>query len=304
MKFKIKSLWSKWLLGFLSTVVTVVIYYMIFSYFFDTPIEYELKQSSERLSTTLRTMNSRYDSMQMVLRNLEQRDKSIYEIIFEYNPYKTDSTAIEQLAREQTYQGLSNAQLGILFEAKLSSLSQQTALENNSIDTLLRRFYDNQNRINAIPSIQPIDNPKLTLLTSNFGRSIQPFYKTIHYHTGIDYSVAEGTAVFATADGYVQEITTRGSSTGLSMTVVHANGIETFYANLSKTFGQVGSRVARGDVIAFSGNTGLSSAPHLHYEVRKNGKAVNPLSYFFVELDIDQSQRMEQIARRGMQSFD
>ncbi|MEF9950469.1 MAG: M23 family metallopeptidase, partial [Mucinivorans sp.] len=117
-------------------------------------------------------------------------------------------------------------------------------------------------------------------------------------------SVPVGTAVFATADGYVDRIENNGQSSGLSLQIQHSKRYETLYANLDKILVEPGRRVVRGDVIAFTGNSGLSFAPHLHYEVRQNGVAVNPLPFFFAELSIGQKAKMKRVASVGMQSFD
>ena len=133
---------------------------------------------------------------------------------------------------------------------------------------------------------------------------IHPFYKTLTAHQGVDYTVPEGTRVFATADGVVKEINTRSTTGGITVVLSHGNGYETAYSNLSRVGVTRGQRVRRGDIIAFSGNTGLSLAPHLHYEVRKDGMRVDPIHYFFLELDPARYRRMIRIAQSGMQSFD
>ena len=155
-----------------------------------------------------------------------------------------------------------------------------------------------------IPAIQPVINKQLSLLTASYGMRIHPFYKTLQSHQGVDYTVPEGSSVFATADGVVKETATRNSTSGKTVVIDHGNGYETRYANLSEINVQKGQRVRRGDIIALSGNTGLSLAPHLHYEVRYQGMRVDPVHYFFMELSPEEYRRIIRIAQSGMQSFD
>ena len=151
---------------------------------------------------------------------------------------------------------------------------------------------------------QPVINNDLTLLTASFGMRIHPFYKSLSQHNGVDFTLPEGSRVFATADGTVTEATRRNSSTGLTVTIDHGNGYQTRYGHLSKTSVKRGQKVNRGDIIALSGNSGLSLAPHLHYEVIYNGQPVDPVNYFFMELSPAEYHRLIRIAQSGMQSFD
>ncbi|MBQ4540603.1 MAG: M23 family metallopeptidase, partial [Alistipes sp.] len=155
-----------------------------------------------------------------------------------------------------------------------------------------------------IPSIQPVLNKQLTLLTAGYGTVLNPFYRTPQSHQGVDYTVAEGSSVFATADGVVREISDKSSTLGKTIVIDHGNGYKTSYSHLLSTLVRRGQRVQRGDVIALSGNSGLSLAPHLHYEVRYNDLRVDPIHYFFMELSPDEVQRIIRIAQSGMQSFD
>ena len=143
-----------------------------------------------------------------------------------------------------------------------------------------------------------------TLLTASYSMRIHPFYKTLQSHQGVDYTIPEGSSVFATADGVVRDVATRNSTHGLTVVIDHGNGYETSYSHLSKTNVRRGQQVRRGDIIALSGDTGLSLSPHLHYEVRHNGMRVDPIHYFFMELSPTEYQRLIRIAQTGMQAFD
>lgn len=294
----------KWLMRSLYAIGFAVVYYVLFSLFFDTPIEYELKKSTSRLRSEYNALDRRFDTLQNVYNNVSERDKEIYKYLFEAEPYSDTSSAVRRELQVEQLSQLSNHDLSRRFDKSLSRFEQRVVGQSTRMDIQREYMVLAMDEINHIPSIQPIDNKHLTLLTASYGNLIHPFYKSSHLHRGVDYSVPIGTAVFATADGVVEVIENRGQSSGISMLVKHSPRYKTFYANLDKVLIAPGTNVVRGDVIGFSGNSGLSFAPHLHYEVRQNGVAVNPLPFFFAELSIGQKAKMKRVASVGMQSFD
>lgn len=295
----------KWVVRLLTTIGFAIFCYLFFSLFLDTPIEYELKKSTQRLENEYERLAGKLDSLNEVLVNLEQRDKSIYKIIFEAEPYtQAEDTLSSSFETYERLMGMTNKEMGDEFMGRVGQLYQVIYNLDSKNEQMQNYFADNRELLNKIPSIQPVYNPNLKLLATSFGDRIHPFYKSMSHHAGVDYAVPAGTAVFATADGEVSQIQTRGNASGLSLEINHDNNYKTTYAHLDKVLVKVGNRVNRGDIIAISGNSGLSYAPHLHYEVKHNGKAVDPLNYFFMELDIDKTREMEKVARTGMQSFD
>ena len=183
-------------------------------------------------------------------------------------------------------------------------MEQQLDALNATYGELQQRIDAAGSACNHIPAIQPVINKQLSLLTASYGMRFHPFYKTLQSHQGVDYTIPEGSRVFATADGVVKDIAQRNSTSGQTVTIDHGNGYETSYSHLSKIHVRKGERVRRGDIIALSGDTGLSLSPHLHYEVRIDGMRVDPIHYFFMELTPSEYQRLMRIAQSGMQSFD
>lgn len=239
------------------------------------------------------------------MRNLSERDRNVFRILFESDPYDFDS----EYERKQTatYENIFNRSSRRLKR----ELRERVAEMETRLDELNDTYLDLQARIDSagsrcdnIPSIQPVINKQLTLLTASYGMRIHPFYKTLQSHQGVDYTIPEGSRVFATADGTVREVAQRNSTSGQTVVIDHGNGYETSYNHLSKINVRKGQQVRRGDIIALSGDTGLSLAPHLHYEVRYNGMRVDPIHYFFMELSPTEYQRLMRIAQSGMQSFD
>lgn len=293
-------------LHLLGWIGIAVLYYIAFSLFFDTPTEYALKASTRKLEYEYNDIADRYDSLEQAFQNIVERDKNIFRILFESEPYDFDKDADE--ARWTEYENLldkNQRKLGII-------LSERTEKLEKNLNTLLSAYGSFQEKVSLldsqtdyIPSIQPVINPDLTLLTASYGMRMHPFYRTLSSHQGVDYTIPEGSSIFATADGTIKDIITRQSSSGQTVIIDHGNGYETRYNHLSST-GTIrrGQKVRRGDIIARSGNTGLSLAPHLHYEVWHEGIRVNPIHYFFMELSPADYQRMVRIAESGMQSFD
>ena len=281
-----------------------VLFYAGFSLFFDTPIEYRLKQSTRKLHQEYAELSARYDEIQQVLENVVERDRNVFRILFEAEPYDFGSIEYDRWQNYEKLLSKSNRELGKDFFAKSAKFEKnitQLLRSQERLESTMTAAGENKN---CIPAIQPVINPDLTLLTASFGLRIQPFYKKLMPHSGVDYTIPEGSRVFATADGTVKEVIERRSSTGMTIILDHGNGYETEYRHLGKISVRRGNRVRRGDIIALSGNTGLSLSPHLHYEVRHNGLRVDPIHYFFMELTPQQYRRMMQIAQSGMQSFD
>lgn len=282
-----------------------VLYYLAFSLFFDTPLEYQMKHSTDRLREEYDVLSARYDALSKVMDNVVERDRNVFRILFESDPYDFDSEKqSSQHANYEALLGKSTFQLKKIMRARTAEL-EKTALD------LSQTYLDLQQRIDSlgkgrerIPAIQPVINKQLTLLTASYGMRIHPFYKTLKSHQGVDYTVPEGSRVFATADGRVKEISLRSSTSGQTVVIDHGNGYETSYSHLGAVNVSKGQEVHRGDIIALSGNSGLSLAPHLHYEVRHNGMRVDPIHYFFMELTPDEYRRIIRIAQSGMQSFD
>lgn len=281
------------------------LYYVVFSLLFDTPAEYELRHSTDRLKQEYATLLEEYDSLSMVVENVVERDRNIFAIMFDSEPYNFDSEYNNR--RVELHESLieqPSSQMSDRLQLSLNELEQkmnQLEASYEELDTALQQIGSMRNNI---PSIQPVTNHELTLLTAAYGTLMHPFYRTLQSHQGVDYAVPEGTRIFATADGIVKEVKGKNSTSGVTVVIDHRNGYTTSYSHLQSVKVKRGRKVQRGDIIALSGNSGLSLAPHLHYEVRYNGMRVDPIHYFFMELSPAEYQRIIRISQSGMQSFD
>ncbi|MBQ1224764.1 MAG: peptidoglycan DD-metalloendopeptidase family protein [Alistipes sp.] len=282
-----------------------LLYYVLFSWLFDTPAEYALRHSTDKLKEEYEVLLKRYDSLSVVADNVIERERDIFAMLFESEPYDFESEYNrERIALYESLLRQSSGDMERSMEQSLDALEQKLQrLEEsyNELDASLSQIGSSRNNI---PSIQPVINHELTLLTAPYGVLMHPFYRTMQPHQGVDYTLPEGSRIFATADGIVKEVRGKNSTSGVTVVIDHRNGYVTSYSHLQSAKVKRGRKVHRGDIIALSGNTGLSLAPHLHYEVRYNGVRVDPIHYFFMELTPDEYQRIMRIAQSGMQSFD
>ena len=294
---------------FVTTLLTwvgaAVLYYIVFSLLFDTPAEYELRHSTDRMRAEYEVLSARYDSLNMVVDNIVERDRNIFGILFESTPYDFDSDYKQQrLALHERLLGESKHRMLRDLTASTDELEEKLRQVENTYNTLQHNLDSLGGGCDHIPSIQPVINHQLTLLTAGYGMLMHPFYRTLQSHQGIDYTIPEGESIFATADGVVKDVLGKTSTSGITVVIDHGNGYTTSYSHLQKAKVKKREKVRRGDIIALSGNSGLSLSPHLHYEVRYEGVRVDPVHYFFMELTPDDYQKIMRISQSGMQSFD
>lgn len=289
----------------LTWAAMIIVWYIVFALVIDMPAEYKLRHSVDDLRREYERLELRYEKLSAVLDNVVERDKNVFRKLFQADPY--DLNASEENNRQElkaTLLELSNSDLEQIITSRVKSAQQQTKRLMTSYEEFGDAVVTDYMTIRCIPSIQPINNSRLTLLASGKKPLINPFHRTMTEHHGIDYLVPEGTAVFATADGRVDHLSEKNSTHGKSITIDHGNGYKTTYSHLLDIRVSEGQTVKRGDIIALSGNSGLSFAPHLHYEVSLFGTRVDPVHYFFMELSADDYQRIIRIALSSMQSFD
>ena len=304
-KKQTKSNKSRRALQVLAWLGATILYYALFSLLFDTPAEYELRHSTDRLKREYETLLEEYDSLAMVVDNVVERDRNIFAIMFDSEPYNFDSEYNNQrIELQESLLEKENREMSATLSLSLDELEHKMERLEESYNALDDKMRQLGSKRNNIPSIQPVTNHDLTLLTAAYGTLMHPFYRTLQSHQGVDYAVPEGTRIFATADGTVTEVKGKNSTSGITIVIDHRNGYTTSYSHLESVKVKRGQKVQRGDIIALSGNSGLSLAPHLHYEVRYNGTRVDPIHYFFMELTPDEYQRIMRIAQSGMQSFD
>ena len=293
-----------------SSVAFALVMVVVFVNLYETPQSKMLKRENKRLLTQYELLKKDLDVIENVLDDIQQRDDNLYRTIFEAEPIPSTvrKAGFGGSNKYSELENLSNAELVIGLSRKMDILSKQAYIQSKSYDEVLKLALDKEKMLASIPAIQPITNKELTRISSQFGqRSIHPIYKVPAPHYGMDFSAPIGTPIYATGDGVVTE--TAGSAQsrsgyGLELRIDHGYSYETVYAHLSRFNVKKGQKVKRGDVIGFVGNTGGSIGPHLHYEVRKNGKAVDPALYFHLDLSPEEYDRMIMISSSIGQALD
>src|SRR5665647_1126907 len=293
-------------LGYLSTgIVSGMIFFFIFLQFFDTPVTKRLKRENEQLLSQYNLMNKDIEKISKALEDIQMRDDNIYRVIFEANPIPS-SVRMAGFGGSNRYtklESMDNSELIISVAKKLDILSKQVYVQSKSYDDVVRMALGKEKMLASIPSIMPVSNRDLKRTASGWGMRMHPIYRIPRFHYGMDFTAPTGTDVFSTGNGIVKEVG-RNSGYGNTVVIDHGYGYETLYGHLSRTKVAVGQTINRGDVIGFVGSSGASTAPHLHYEVMKNGQKVNPQNYYFQDLNPLEYEKMITISSNTGQSFD
>jgi murein DD-endopeptidase MepM/ murein hydrolase activator NlpD len=224
---------------------------------------------------------------------MEQRDDNIYRVIFETDPIppsvrKAGYGGAERYAK---LEGYNNSELVIGTTKKLDKLSRELYVQSKSFDEVFKLANNKKEMLSSIPAIIPISKNKGNI-ASGFGFRIHPIYKVMRMHEGIDITARIGTPIYATGNGYIVNNAGKISGLGISCMIDHGYGYKTVYGHMSRLKVRPGQKVKRGEIIGYVGSTGLSIGPHLHYEVLKNNKVVNPVNYFFNDLTPEEYQKV------------
>ncbi len=269
-------------------VFASIVIFLAYS-FFSSPKERILEREIEQYKFQIQLINDQLDQMQQVLTDLQQRDDNVYRLIFEAEPIPAAArmSGFGGADRYARLEGFRNSDLLIATSQKLDKIKSQVYVQSKSLDEIFALAREKEAMLTSIPAIQPISQRDLSYISSYFGFRIHPFYKTRMFHDGIDFSAPKGTKIYATGDGVVIEASQIiRDGFGKKLIIDHGFGYQTVYAHLNTFSVKQGQKVKRGDLIATVGSTGLSSGPHLHYEVIHNGRKVNPV-YFMFDIEPD-----------------
>lgn len=294
-------------LGFLATAIVFSVAIVAFAYaYLDSPKERQLKREISQLTLQYEILQQRFDKVGLVLQDLQHRDDNIYRVIFEAEPIPTSirEAGYGGIDKYKALEGTDNAELIIETTRKLDKLTKEMYVQSKSFDEIVELAKDKSQMLASIPAIQPVSNKDLTRMASGFGYRIHPIYKTTKMHEGIDFSAPVGTDIYATGNGVVKLIEYNSRGYGNHIIISHGFGYETLYGHLSKINVRPGQKLNRGDIIGVVGSTGSSTAPHLHYEVIKQGNKINPISFFYNDLSPEEYEKMIEISSQSNQSFD
>jgi murein DD-endopeptidase MepM/ murein hydrolase activator NlpD len=294
-------------LGFLSaSIVTALIIVSIAYRLFPSVNEKRLLRENESLYDNYKLMDAKLQKLQQQMGELEKRDNEVYRSIFEASPIPDSTRAkeMEQLKELQVVQQMNNNELTNSIVRSLNNLSSRAAYQQKSYNEIGGFIKNKEQLLASTPAIQPISNKNLNRLASGFGYRVDPVYKTVKFHAGLDFAAPLGTPIYATADGIVRVAGNLGNGYGNHVVVNHGYGYETLYGHMYRIGVKNGHRVKRGEVIGYVGSTGKSTGPHCHYEVHKNGRPLDPVYFFYNDLTPEQFDRILKAAAANNQSLD
>ncbi len=295
-------------LGIISlTLAMAVGLLLVYSNYFESPKELILKNEVKELEFYYENLEKEIERMDQVLADMEHRDDNIYRAVLGAEP-------IEKSIREggvggaDRYEDIKNKDIIheefiLKLHTNVDKLRRKVYIESKSQDDVVQLAEKKEKLFAAIPAIQPISNKELIALASGFGLRIHPVYKVKKMHTGIDFAAPIGTPIYATADGVIDQLDVSFSGYGKKVEIDHGFGYRTRYAHMHGFTVRNGQHIKRGELIGYVGNTGLSTAPHLHYEVFINGRQVNPVYYFFNDLNAADYEKVIELASIENQSL-
>ncbi len=288
-----------------SLVTASLIAYIAFQ-FIGSPKEKQIEQQYKALRADYKEIEKEIGSMQNQMKELENRDNNVYRAIFEANPIP-DSARAKELEQQQEIAKvgkIKDHQLAASIKQTLENLKSRIASQNKSYEEVEELVKNKEQLLSRTPAIQPVSNKDLNRIASGFGSRIDPVYKTVKFHYGLDFSAPQGTPIYATADGTVTTAGSTGNGYGNHVIINHGYGYETLYGHMVRVKVRGGQVVKRGEVIGWVGSTGKSTGPHCHYEVHKNGEKVDPIYFFYNDLTPEQYDLLLKKAAASTQSLD
>jgi len=293
--------------GFISAALVFgVMLVVASSYMFDSPKERRLTRELNKMQMTYTDLNDEMAMMSEILTELEEKDDNIYRVIFEAEPISpaVRKAGVGGSERYTDLEGFNQSDLMKETAKKLDNLYTKIGIQSMSYEELTASIRNKSKMLYAIPSIQPVANKELKRIASGYGYRIHPVHKVRKFHRGVDFTAPLGTEIFATGDGKIVKASRSKRGYGNKIVIDHGYGYETLYAHLNTIDVKKGQIVKRGEKIGTVGSSGLSTAPHLHYEVHHEDKAINPINFFHNDLDETQFEKLIQLANRSNQSFD
>ena len=289
----------------LASMTIGVLFFFLFFSFFPSPREKEVVKQRDALKTQYELLQRQLDQMQLVLADLQQRDDNLYRVLFQAEPIPLSArvAAAGSIAYYDSLSNMTNWQLAVDITRKADILEKAIYVQAKSYDEILQLAQAQEVRMENLPAIQPVLNKDLTRVASGYGWRVDPVYHTRKFHAGMDFTAHVGTDVYATGNATVEFV---GWKQGYGNCVIlnHGYNYQTLYAHLSKPLVYVKQKVHRGDIIALVGNTGKSTGPHLHYEVRYKGQPQDPRNYYFQDLSPEEYDRMVQLSNNFGQMLD
>jgi len=289
------------LLGFLTlSLILAGGIFVIYNTYFESPVVTKLEKENEELNFYYDILQQDMGQVSKMLNSLQDRDDNVYRAIYEAEPI---SSSIRNAGvggtnryKELLDKGLEREDLVVETHKKIDKLKKQMYIQTKSYDELLELAQNKELFLAALPAIQPISNEELSRLSSGFGMRMHPILKVRKMHPGIDFSAPKGTPIYSTGDGIVKKVRSSFGGYGKQIEIDHGYGYVTKYAHMNSFNVKLGQKIKRGECIGYVGNSGRSTAPHLHYEVHKDKKKINPVHYFSRDLNPSEYEEILRLA--------
>lgn len=285
------------------SILLALLYYVIWSLIVDTPKQKSMKNELKQLALQNELIKNEMTDIEETLDELQKTDEELYMSIFESKPV-SDLYKKGGIKRYRELDGYSNAYITDQTSQRLDMIREKIYMQAKSYDDLVENIEDKDDLLKSIPVIMPITNDNLKRTASGYGMKMHPIYKIVMFHNGMDFTAPIGTEVFATGKGVVTSVVKSQKNLGNYVTIDHGYGYTSTYAHLDKINVKKGQRVNRGEVIGLVGNSGLSVAPHLHYEIKYKDKYVDPSNFFFSDLSLEEYEKLIEITSSTSQSYD
>ena len=274
--------------------------------YFESPKEKALARELQNMQLQYNFLDKKMNEAFAALESVEERDNAIYRLYFEANPIPEEQRrqGFGGVNRYEKFEGYDNSKLIVEANRKMDILQKSIVVQSKSLDEIAVLAEDKEKFLSAIPAIQPVNNEDLTRMASGYGYRTDPFTKVRKFHYGMDFTAPRGTPIYAAGDGIVKRADAGSSGYGRHIRIDHGYGYVSLYAHLYKYNVKKNQKVKRGDVIGFVGSTGRSQAPHLHYEVFKDGQRINPINFYYGNLSPEEFNELLAKASLENQSLD
>ena len=295
--------YRKILFSFLGVILIAFIGFIGFSQIITSPSERAQKRELENLKFHYELINKRLEESASILSQLQERDNNIYRSYFEANPIPEEQrkAGFGGVNRYKNLDGFENSELIKNLTKEVDILSKQMVVQSKSLDEIVALAKEKEEMLASIPAILPVKKGDF-YVASGYKMRMHPILKINKFHKGMDFTAPKGTPVYASGNGKIYRAQ-RSSTFGKVIYIDHGYGYKTIYAHLSKMVVKRGENIKRGDLIGYVGNTGLSVAPHLHYEVHKNDVALNPINFYYGDLTLEEFANLQQTSEES-QSYD
>ena len=274
--------------------------------FVNTPKEIVQEREIDNYELQLKVLNKKLEQVESTLANIEKRDNNLYRAYFEASPIPEDQrkAGFGGINRYDYLEGFESSDLLVNTTERLDILTKELVVQTKSLDEIELLAKNKESLLSSIPSIQPVKSSDLRRMASGYGYRIDPFTKARRMHFGMDFSAKRGTPIYATGDGTVSRADSRAAGFGKHVRIDHGFGYVTIYAHMDRYLVVKGDKIKRGDLIGYVGSSGRSVAPHLHYEIVKDGVKINPINFYSGSLSPAEFEELVKVASQENQSLD